>query len=236
MTSHNDPAAFGAALSQSAAAELVALRERIQIQYALLDVYERADGRERTASRMEIRDAIGLAAEAGPSAGGGGADIAPDQVEAPEDAPAIPEGAPWWPTHETHAMGLRPNAGWAAYALTQSGTGVIGFSLCGLSSGEVEAGIEMVAATQRRTRNFIPLFLTDQPDLAPFRNRGFVVEYLPATAPSYVSDERWAEYIAARRAFLLRKWNLARIVDIGATLDQGPDLAVADLTGAPDRA
>src|SRR5262249_23580374 len=124
----------------------------------------------------------------------------PNGFRPPEDSELV-NGTPWWPIERQKASGLRPSAGWSLYALTGVLVNVIGFSVAGMNIAQIEASVEMVTTTQRQNRNFIPLFLTDQSDLEPFRLRGFAVEYLSRTLPPDVSVAQWDTYRRKRLDF-----------------------------------
>jgi hypothetical protein len=218
---------------QSLFSELAALRERVQMQHALLDVY--AQRRGTPVNRpIEIWDR--LATRVGHTAGGGVETSAPEPAPAPAAARTgvdIPAGTPWWPLEEPEARPLLPNVGWSLYATAANVTDVIGFSVCGLEPAALAETIELIASVQREKRNFVPLILTDSADFAVFRRHGFTAEYLPSAPPAGVPLARWREYVAARRAFLMRKWRLPRIVEFGPVAFGGGEVRHAE-AGAGD--
>jgi hypothetical protein len=206
-------------------AELYNLRDRVQAQHALLDVYRRLNEFAPDAKPVRTIDVSERFPQRVNSIGNGGTTVIEGhQSNGAIDRPrrtTAPPGAPWWPSQDHSMSPLVPNAGWSVYALTPQLKTAIGFSVCGATAASAQAVVELVLSVQKQMRNFIPLFMTDLPDLSVFRRFGFAVEYLAAVRPSGISEEFWKEYSADKRRFLIRKWNLARIVDLGTVLFGG---------------
>lgn len=97
--------------------------------------------------------------------------------------------------------------------------------LVGLSGTEIERAIEAALAGAKDAAA-IPVFLTDDDEFRPFRQRQTRFEYLaPARALGPSIDEAdWRLYSARRLALLARKWRPARILPYG-------DAAAAWLAG-----
>jgi hypothetical protein len=65
------------------------------------------------------------------------------------------------------------------YALHGRVDKVVGVSVCGLLRPVLAGIVDSIAAQQARSRDFVPVFLTDSTDFDLFRRHGFVFEYLP---------------------------------------------------------
>jgi hypothetical protein len=104
---------------------------------------------------------------------------------------------------------LVPNPGWKCLAVDRPQLR-IGFTLFGMTNSEVEQAIEVIEQRQLRSRDFVPVFVTEQLDLAPFRSRGYVVEL--------ALDETSR---ARRLEFLANKWGLHKLVDLGPQSSSG---------------
>jgi hypothetical protein len=213
-------------LQPAIAAELHALRERVQMQHALIDVYSRARSAHATASHVQAFDRI--ASLVAPTQGKRDRQVAPAVEPEASPLPQIDPAAEWWPIEEDQSVPLVANPGWSVYSLADGRPNAIGFAICGLPAEAIANSIDLVGSVQRQKRNFVPIFITDASELAPFRDQGFVVEYFPASRSAGISAERWAEYARKRRAFLIRKWNLSRIVDLGPMPFGGGDAEAID--------
>ncbi|MCW5713422.1 MAG: hypothetical protein KIT43_02740 [Bauldia sp.] len=154
------------------------------------------------------------------------------------DAPVVVDGAPYrtfrrsitpaanartarrsdpvlWPTARKPANPLWPNVGFANYALDRSGAKVIGFAVFGMNDQDLEDAVKFVEDNQRRTRDFVPLFLTDATTIASFRKRGYSYEYFPSHRLTRSNAPVLREYAEARLDLVRRKWGLAGIVTLG---------------------
>ena len=119
---------------------------------------------------------------------------------------------PWWPAEPILPTRLLAAlAGHDCLSLTDTIEETIGVSVMGLRGVDLDRVVGAVAAEQLKTKDFKPVFLTDQPDFLPFVSRGFSFEYL-STFRSYLSPEA-DELRATRRATVSEKWGLSRIVD-----------------------
>ena len=108
---------------------------------------------------------------------------------------------------------LTPNPGWKCLAVNTPQIR-IGFTLFGMTAEKVEETVREIEHRQVRIRDFTPVFITDSPDLEPFRIRGYVVEYLPASITSnHGRDQR--RYLRDRIELITAKWDLGKIVDLG---------------------
>lgn len=134
----------------------------------------------------------------------------------PEHAPSTTADH-WWPRGDGAARPLVPNAGWQNYGLHGWVDKVIGVSVCNLPRQVVAGIVDSIAAQQARSRDFVPVFLTDSTDFDLFRRHGFVFEYLPdGNRRSCCSGTQdWSDYAAQRRALLEQKWGVAEVVCFG---------------------
>ena len=113
---------------------------------------------------------------------------------------------------------LVPNPGWKCLAVDLPQIR-IGFTLFGMTPQAITEAVEVVEQRQVRSRDFTPVFVTDDTDLAPFRVRGYVVEYIPTRitmGDRKSSFER--QYLSARLELIRMKWGLGEFVDLGKNL------------------
>ena len=120
-----------------------------------------------------------------------------------------------WPTARKPANPLWPNVGFASYALDRSRAKAVGFAVLGMNEEDLEDAVRFVEDNQRRSRDFVPLFLTDSPAIGAFRKRGYSYEYLPGHRVTRTNAAALREYGEARLEFVRRKWGLAGIVTLG---------------------
>jgi len=127
------------------------------------------------------------------------------------------------PEHESRAelKSLVPVPGWKCLAVDQPQIR-IGFLLFGMTPENTQEGVEAVEQRQVRSRDFTPVFVTDNPDLAPFRNRGYVVEYVSSLITSSGKKNRaHQDYLEARLELIRAKWGLGSLVDLGSSPQTG---------------
>ncbi len=207
---------------RSAMSELRTLREHVQVRHRQTEIVEQCL-REMLAKSglksdtIEIIDAIPrLNGGAQPHPAPADASVDDVAVAAPYAGEAVLDRS-WWPTSNAAPRALVPNPGWACYALRGRVRKVIGISVCGLRRKVIAHIVGMIAAQQRESGDFIPLFLTDSSDFDLFRDHGFVFEYLPGPdkRAKLAGVRSWAAYAAERREFLRRKWDLSQIVVFG---------------------
>lgn len=121
------------------------------------------------------------------------------------------------PEHETgvELKSLAPTPGWKCLAVDQPQIR-IGFLLFGMTRENAEEAVEVVEQRQVRSRDFTPVFVTDIADLAPFRERGYVVEYVPPSITSQGKKNQAHHHdLQARLEFIEEKWDLDNLVDLG---------------------
>jgi len=121
------------------------------------------------------------------------------------------------PEHETKEglKSLVPTPGWKCLAVDQPQIR-IGFLLFGMTPENVEEAVEAVEQRQARSRDFSPVFVTDNPDLAPFRDRGYVVEYVSSSITLNGKRKRpHRDDLRTRLEFIEAKWGLDKLVDLG---------------------
>jgi hypothetical protein len=112
---------------------------------------------------------------------------------------------------------LVPNPGWKCLAVDQPRIR-IGFTLFGMTEEAVEDAVREVEHRQLRSRDFTPVFVTDCPDLGPFRARGYVAEYIPASITSAGRSSRdKRRYLKNRIDLITAKWGLGKVFDLGSS-------------------
>ena len=110
---------------------------------------------------------------------------------------------------------LTPNPGWKCLAVDQPQIR-IGFTLFGMNAEAIEEAVEVVENRQVRSRDFTPVFITDNTDLRPFRIRGYVVEYISDSITVNLKGNRDLDrYVSARLELIRAKWGLGELVDLG---------------------
>ena len=136
----------------------------------------------------------------------------------PPRARDVATAADWWPAANRVPAPLPPEPGWACYNLSDRVGKVLGISLLGMSDDRVAATVDLIAAQQRKSRDFLPVFLTSSSAFHVFRNHGFVFEYLPPRPQRDLVEPTgdWQDYLADRLAFIARKWGMARVVCFGS--------------------
>jgi hypothetical protein len=229
---------------QTLLAEVRALRDRVRIQQGLVDLLlERSRGQDDHHQAIQVYDPVPVHPLRGDSGSNeNGSDFAPPDDRA-EDRRLVPRGAAWWPVDDKPVPALRPNPGWAFSKMSPSAE-VIGFSLSGMNCAEVEKAVELVNLARRQRPAFIPVFLTDCPDLSVFRRHGYVAEYLP---PCETSDETPGAGRYDRQQLIKHKWNLSRIFEFNQAMreaaldstfsfDSGPMLELQSSKRAHTRA
>jgi hypothetical protein len=87
----------------------------------------------------------------------------------------------------------------------------------GIGGDELPRLLDMVAATSNES-GVVPIVVTDHADLAAFRDRGLIVEYIPdeAQQKAQAADLEWQVYILHRLALLRRKWQPGNTIAFGA--------------------
>ncbi len=123
----------------------------------------------------------------------------------------------WWPATARTPTPLPPEPGWACYNLNDQVGKVLGISLLGMSDDRLATTVELITAQQRKSRDFLPVFLTSSPGFHVFRAQGFVFEYLPARPHRDLVEPTgdWQDYLADRLAFIARKWGITRVICFG---------------------
>lgn len=110
---------------------------------------------------------------------------------------------------------LIPNPGWKCLAVDQPQIR-IGFTLFGMRLEAIEDAVAIVEQRQVRSRDFTPVFVTDNVDFRPFRTRGYVVEYIPESITSKANTNRSLHrYLSARLELIQAKWALGEFVNLG---------------------
>ena len=113
---------------------------------------------------------------------------------------------------------LVPNPGWKCLSVDLPQMR-IGFTLFGMTPQAIDEAVEVVEQRQVRSRDFTPVFVTDDTNLAPFRVRGYVVEYIPTRVTLGDRNNSFErQYLSARLELIRMKWGLGEFVDLGKSL------------------
>lgn len=90
------------------------------------------------------------------------------------------------------------------------------FALFGHGADGQRRAVEGVLREQRGAQPFVPIFLTNDPDFATFREARLVFEYFP-----FVLDEgaraapaAWSAYLVEALQLSMRRWGVQRLVRI----------------------
>jgi hypothetical protein len=122
-----------------------------------------------------------------------------------------------WPTSRRPANPLWPNVGFANYGIDRSNTRVVGFAVFGMDEADLEEAVKFVEDNQRRSRDFVPLFLTDSGAIGSFRKRGYSYEYFPRHGVTRANGPTIRAYAENRLELIRRKWGLAGIITLGTS-------------------
>lgn len=167
--------------------ELHKLRQLVSLQYGLLRLQ-----RHVPSERPVI--------EIGPLAG---------------DAAKVPDVARDYTIEgETLPVGLIPSTGLACADLAPRSRVTI-FDLFGVAEDKVDQLLELVEGQQQREMDFIPVFVTSDPRIARFTQRGYVAEYLDTSCGP--------ETRKSKLAFLVKKWSAQSVVDLTGKPSQSTD-------------
>ncbi len=238
-----------ASLDQNLLAEVRALRDRVQIQHGLVELLLerlRSSSRERHLEALEVNDPLPVHPLRGDHVSDENGSADADEVAEPESGfenVYSRRGTTWWPMPENAIQALRPNPGWE-FCGVGSSPNVIGFSLCGMNIEEIEKAVELVSSAQRQKPTFVPIFLTDCPDLGVFRRHGYVAEYLPDPA---IGAEQLVRRPYDRGRLIERKWNISRVLEFNQAMreaalesdwimNDGPRLEFQSTAETPSRA
>jgi hypothetical protein len=116
---------------------------------------------------------------------------------------------------------LVPKPGWKCLAVDRPQLR-IGFTLFGMTDDEVEEAVAVIEQKQVRSRDFVPVFVIDRTDLAPFRVRGYVVEYVPESITGNTPVRTVLHTnLQQRLNHIESKWGLHKLVDLGNTRGKG---------------
>lgn len=109
---------------------------------------------------------------------------------------------------------LKPPLGWKCLA-ADGGFVRLGFTLFGMDREQIANAVDAIERRQLRSRNFAPVFVTDLPWFEAFRERGYVVEYIPP-AFTQATEQPSAEhaYLEQRLELIKVKWGLSSYVDL----------------------
>lgn len=191
------------------------LRERVENQARHIETLERCLNTALVKAGLEsetvvLRDKL-------PPLPGPAVPATPRQLLPPRVADVATDPS-WWPTASRAPTPLPPEPGWACYNLSDRVGKVLGISLLGMSDDHVVATVELIAAQQRKSRDFLPVFLTSSSAFHVFRAHGFVFEYLPPQRQRDLVEPigDWQDYLAERLAFIARKWGMTRVICFGS--------------------
>lgn len=200
--------------------EIKRLRELVERQHAELTWMRSICERQRAGDL----DTIILPPLVPESSAGGRRQVLPISAADTDDPEA-------WPSRPVPEGPLHPNPGFLNYSIALSVTKVLGVAVLGLRGAELEKVVDEVQESQRRTQDFIPVFLTDTTETGLFRKRGYVYEYLPAFGVGSGHELTLKEVARRRLNFLQAKWGMAGIITIG-----GSELYPIGGTDEPDPA
>lgn len=204
-------------------AEVVALRDRIQIQHGLIEHFLRHTGAEkgRVPITIEVSDPLPLHPRRSSNKLDQSSSMDKNRDAEPEAVVvhAIPKGL-WWPTEEYEPIPLVPMPGWALYSMRSRICDVVGFTLFGMSKEAIEQSVNLISRAQRQLQSFVPVFLTDASNFEIFQTQGYTVEYIPEMPADDHRTEAWKRYSMARGELLRRKWSISRIFEFGRMLFQ----------------
>lgn len=164
---------------------------------SILDAYE---GAGRAADRLVLKPVM----------------PAPDGIHRKRDSkmafqPLRSEG---WPRPAMPKKGMIPRPG-LGQALPPPGPASpsVAIALFGLDAAQAASAVEQIAAQQRRSGSFVPVFLTDLPAHEVFRRKGYTVEYFPAAIYGPHCDLR---VFQERFTLAWRKWSVGALIDLSA--------------------
>ena len=176
------------------------LRQLVESQHrtleAMLKLHDEGESQGRASQTIAIGPKLASVASA----------------EAPTPRPLEPR-VPGWPTARLPKKPLNPPPGWACFSLEGERVGAIAIPLFGLYGITLRTAVARIAAQQRQTMNFIPVFLTDSSDHAVFRRGGHVFEYFPKGIYGSADD---VVPFQDKFAFTWRKWNIQSMIDLSA--------------------
>lgn len=141
----------------------------------------------------------------------------PSSQKPPGDLP--PADAPWWPAPFDETTAMLPSPGHRCAGIRQEDAIATAISCCGLSADMTAAVIEQTIAEQIQTRDFTPLFLTDDAELLHmFRHQGLDVELVPTEAELAASGAMPSinACLARRMQRIKQAWAIVDYSDKGA--------------------
>ncbi|WP_417795813.1 hypothetical protein [Terasakiella pusilla] len=119
---------------------------------------------------------------------------------------------------------LKGTPGYSCYALKGKDLSIIGIAVFDHTQEELESIVSLIGDTQRKSRTFIPIFLTNNPVFSPFRSQKYMYEYF-RTDPSLetcMADETLSRFLQERFQYIIEKWGIDMIVDMSKEAQENP--------------
>lgn len=164
--------------------------------YRIANIYQRLDEKAREDSLVEISWSTTRR---------------PDVAVPPQ--PLSDELGDAWPSASAPRKVLKPRPGFSAPTVTERSATVF-VCLFGLTPEKIEAAVAVIERRYRATRDFRPLFLTDQSNNTPIRHAGFSYEYFP---PAIYGSENSAGLFQKRFHRLWQKWKGDNLIDFSTS-------------------
>jgi hypothetical protein len=128
--------------------------------------------------------------------------------------PESPIAGTWITTTRSSLRPLDPPPGWRCFTGNRVGLR-IGFTVFGMTTDEIDEVVSKVEERQLSSRDFIPVFVSDNDDFEVFRSRGYVFEYVPKVFSRCRSNQRAERrYLKQRLDIITAKWGLSELVDL----------------------
>jgi hypothetical protein len=120
-------------------------------------------------------------------------------------------GAQFWSgTADAPPRSLQAPPGYECHSLGGATGETIGVLVFGLSGADLDNVVQSVADDQRKTRSFLPVFITDQSDFRAFVTRGYAFEYLRRERAFGGRDGDPVQALVAQYS---KKWGFTRTLD-----------------------
>jgi len=116
----------------------------------------------------------------------------------------------------TNTGPLRGSPGLNCYSLKDKTNLVLGIAVFDQSIDALRRIVAMIAENQRRTRGFIPVFMSNTPDFSPFRAQKYLYEYLrtDASMAESLKNKKHCQFLQERFQFIMNKWGINMVIDL----------------------